>query len=178
MVIDLLPRRVIGWAAATACTAIWRWPHCAGPRHAPPPHYPPLPHPIAASFLNRSAVMRRGGVTLFISNLRRRLPPPPAPAADHRRRSAQSGSRRANRVLTYTISRERLALVVAPQLKQDDVLTALANLFMARGSPAHRREAALPVTRLRRSISTFPAVDPTRVDLRRRGWRRSAHSPG
>lgn len=43
------------------------------------------------------------------------------------------------RILTIidAASRECLALVVARQIKHQDVLAALAELFVSRGSPAH-----------------------------------------
>lgn len=45
------------------------------------------------------------------------------------------------RILTIIdeASRECLALVVAPKLKHQDVLAALADLFVSRGPPAHIR---------------------------------------
>lgn len=47
----------------------------------------------------------------------------------------------AERILTIIdeASRECLALIVARQLKHDDVLAALADLFVSRGPPAHIR---------------------------------------
>jgi hypothetical protein len=45
------------------------------------------------------------------------------------------------RILTIIdeVSRECLALIVARQLKHEDVLAALADLFISRGPPAHIR---------------------------------------
>jgi transposase InsO family protein len=45
------------------------------------------------------------------------------------------------RILTIIdeASRECLALIVARQLKHEDVLAALADLFISRGPPAHIR---------------------------------------
>jgi putative transposase len=45
------------------------------------------------------------------------------------------------RILTIIdeASRECLALIIARQLKHEDVLAALADLFIARGPPAHIR---------------------------------------
>ena len=45
------------------------------------------------------------------------------------------------RILTIldVASRECLAMVVARKLRSEDVLAALADLFVSRGSPAHIR---------------------------------------
>ena len=45
------------------------------------------------------------------------------------------------RILTIIdeVSRECLALIVARQLKHEDLLAALADLFISRGPPAHIR---------------------------------------
>ena len=51
-----------------------------------------------------------------------------------------------NRILTIIdeASRECLALVVARQLRHEDVLAALAELFVTRGPPAHIRSDTAP----------------------------------
>jgi hypothetical protein len=82
------------------------------------------------------------------------------PATGHRPPSKIGAIRTApsvNSVLAYTISQECPALVIARQLNHEDVLAALADLFIALVQSAHRQEPALTMTSLRRSISNYLA---------------------
>jgi hypothetical protein len=82
------------------------------------------------------------------------------PATGHRPPSKIGAIRTApsvNSVLAYTISQECPAIVIARQLNLEDVLAALADLFIALVQSAHRQEPALTMTSLRRSISNYLA---------------------